>query len=344
LFASIRAAAECAGLAVVQSIDAADESIYTPNAIRAVRSATILIADCTLQAESRKPDSDVMFQIGAAMALGKSVIVVTAKPASPHALFFVDRSRVVEFEPGEVNAVGQFVATLSEVIKERLSRQRSALIEDDHADINVAYTRVVQMRTTFWENYERILRFATKMQQAFGATLPNVHDLVRAIETLYHDVTKLENDSHLERDRCEVARALLGFKSAHEKHLAGLLESASNEWPEIESVLDRMKSKFSDQMRHQTQNATGYFRLIWEAVDGYCDVANLVLAEAQADPARDMRQSVLLRTHVLVLSDFVEQSRIHLNEMLDYLLDLIRNGPLSAESRDDIPHAHIPVL
>lgn len=335
VFAVLKSAAEQAGLQVVQTVDGTDRSVFAPDPIRAIQSATVLIADCTRHPVTNQPDSNVMFQIGVARSVGKSVIAVTNSPIQPKSILNINPSAIVEFDPQELNTTGQLLDSLSTMIADRLSRQRAGLIEDGNEGIAVALRDVLHMQTAFWEDYEHLFSFGLKLNSSFREVSRFTHALKRAVEILYFDVTNIPPHGHLKRNRSDVQLALEEFVQVHHKHVVKLLEAAAVDWPVIGAAFKRMRRRSRERVSRLLENAQAYCDLLRGDVDGYQNACQPILDEVSCDANRDRDRTTHLRSQVDTLADYLDHIPVHSYEMMMRLLELMKNQPTTGDKRDD---------
>src|SRR5206468_4361428 len=89
---------------------AESHNVYTPDVVVAIRSAAVIVADGTLNPVTKKPDADVMYEVGLAEAFAKPLVILSTPPSSALPLpIFVgdDTSSRIEYDPTEVNVAGR---------------------------------------------------------------------------------------------------------------------------------------------------------------------------------------------------------------------------------------------
>ncbi|HEV8072470.1 MAG TPA: toll/interleukin-1 receptor domain-containing protein [Planctomycetaceae bacterium] len=325
-----------------------EAATHVPDAIRAIRAASFVLADCSVRSPSDAPDP-VAFALGKANAMGKPCVLVTNEPADRMALYAQIKPIIVGYDAAELdgavpNDTSPLIDRLSKAISALLDRQRRPFLIDDDvdADIAVAFADVFHLRVGFWKRFREILHFGLEVDEIFTQSFVAFESVQRLVEAAYLEMTA---PGDLKRPGASWRL----FKDEHDR---------------FQQVLDQQcKQRFNELSPHR-EKASAAFELLVDRTKGYAHkllltardffevldaditcfqrqcgalkalVEDLKLTVQAGGPTKQLHEQVtLVRTQVNALPLPIRGFREHCYGMKTGLLALIDQECIQGEER-----------
>lgn len=310
---------------------------FTPEVVMAIRSATIILADATPELTTRKPDADVMYEVGLAQAFAKPIIYVSPPLAHPTPLpMFSGHCIRVEYEAAALEHNQEdFKRNLVEQIKSHIGEMKPLrLVRENDMGLRVAYSELHYHCPEFWQPYEQIMHYGLTIKKVFAEILKPAHKMQHVIEQALADSTDMRLDLNSER--------LLGpFRSSHDEfcmpHLTfmehtddcALKKAAAAKAFEALLRLIDIPGETHGPFRDNVRIAFEFSSILADYLALYMEKHKQLIDRIEAPLPSLRRQVISLNSEVQLLVTFAEQVSSHACEMMFQLLELLglRNEP-----------------
>jgi TIR domain len=335
---AMQSAVEHTGLKFIQTNDSVDAKSYRPDVVAAVRSTSILLADCSLNPVTRQPDPNVTFQMGLAKSLAKPVLMVTDAPLAAAALFKIAFDDAVEFDAAdwasdEPNSSGRLVEAVEQKLSELRKQLRPPyLAMSANGDVGVVRADLWTMQSSFWECFRRLQSAGLGIHHAFRLATPAVHSLERMTDLLQEDMTSIDLDMHQQHDCHQVHRARKEYEVKHRDQVAPALDLFATDHDASLLAFSNLASRTANSTRILVERAQGFYRLLARMIDAYRAASAPVLAASWLSQNPNVETVVAGLTQVRTLAQFVDQVQLQAHEMLMCLLELVGQSHSPRES------------
>lgn len=319
-----------AGVAVAQPVDSTKDG-FRPD-VGAIRSAAIMVGDCTVNGEVDSIDPIVAYQLGMANALGKPIILLTDSPARPTKLKGFTAQKLISYDRSAPGWQDKFRDELAEATRQLDAAQFPPfLVHHEMSDVYVTRADLFHTRVSFWSRLRQILIPLLRVQHAFrnaAQPLQRLHDTVEAI--------LLDEDAIHDR-RVQVPQSLLQerYRGLREVHISADCEATLSMAADPDSDVDRslrfLRKRIAGKPRESIIRAERYLRLVKSEIVQYQDFSNK-LEKIMTNPNSTdgvASQADVQVAQLIALATFIQ---VHTQKVMEHLLEVI-GGDTSSASR-----------
>jgi hypothetical protein len=319
--ASIVRAANLAGLEVLEGPEPAAPNLYT-QVTETIRSARVVIVDCATQDCSGVPAPEVLYEWGAADALGKPVIVLDCGN-SKFPLVASARTRLAYPEDAADREL-QLTTAIRGVSE---SLEYPYLTESNRDDVFAHRVRFMCMRPAFWRRLRTIILFGTTVHDRLRELAQHVHKLDRDIQRACkdHDDISQTNNGELHRrnwaafertfseDYCSV------FKSVQQ--WSKCLEDA--EQHSVEAAFEFLVAHLRQPLQEMAGTSFAHYRQVVAATENYTAHHQGLVDHIGRSRAGGSEAFGFSRNLCVGLSQQVKEIDYHVSKMTATLMELI---------------------
>jgi hypothetical protein len=336
--ASIVRAVNQAGLDVLEGPEPAAPNLYT-YVTETIRKARIVIVDCATQSCNGVPAPEVLYEWGAADALGKPVIVLDCGH-SKLPLVASARTRLAYPE----DATGRELELTTAIRGVNESLDYPYLTESNRDDVFAHRVRFMCMRPAFWRRLRTIILFGTTVHDRLRELAQHVHKLDRDIQRAckdYDDISQTNNDE-LHR------RNWAAFEKTFSEDYCSVFESVQ-EWSKcleeaeqhsVEAAFEFLVAHLRQPLRDMAGTSFAHYWQVVAATENYtAHHRGLVdhIARHRAGRSEALRHS---RSLCVGLSDEVKQIDLHVSRMTATLMGLIAREQRGIGGRSHVYRAN----
>jgi hypothetical protein len=322
-------------LCIVQSnenvLADANLEIYDSSPITGVRAASVVVADCTIDAKCKKPDPYVTFALGLAYAIGKPILIVTNEPLEWKALFRFHPNDIIKYDPTklgevEVNYDAQIEQEVAEGIEKLIDNQRHPFLIDegrDH-DIAVAFADVFSLRVSFWKRFREILRFHLCIQRMLREASGTLDHLFYLMPTVYREMTALGQLARPGNTWRLFEEAYTQFQVDHHAKLEGRLTEMEENRVDVRAAFEVLIQGTRGQVRDLLQKSCDHFEQLNSVLRFFADACRELRNVVVNDRTQDRRAlAICLKTDIATLASVMTDIEDHSSKMTHSLLELI---------------------
>ncbi|MDQ1589714.1 MAG: hypothetical protein QOG71_341 [Pyrinomonadaceae bacterium] len=215
---------------------------FVEDIVKATRSARLVVAVCSPEPATGKPNPNVMYELGMAHALGKPTIILTTDinnlPADLRSHY------VLEYNPAGMGS-GEFINNIKSKIDDlffRLATENANLLTDPvyHDILVVPQKKLMLLDNEFWRNFITILKFVKHIRaEILSIRTTHIANLHKAVNDI------MENPS--------VWNSIKSFNEAWENYHS--------------SYQENMKSRVFDPLPRSGQRVEESFNVLCQLIE-----------------------------------------------------------------------------
>ncbi|MFH1304556.1 MAG: toll/interleukin-1 receptor domain-containing protein [Planctomycetota bacterium] len=306
------------------------DNVYTPNVVLAIRSSTVILVDGTPHPETKKPDADVMYEVGLAQAHAKPMIYISTPldSALPLPIFAGDKMcKKIEYDAnGDINVLGPLQEELAEALKETLKKIHPPhIVPDNDLGLRAVYSVVHQHRAEFLQPFEQIMHYGLSIKRVFTDILSHVHKMHQIISLVFTDVENCVPNPDLEK-------TLIQFRKVHQDfcqaHMGGIeIPELCKDAIEATKGFDELQEMLADADDHSVEpiirKSRQFFEILESFLDQYLSAHEVLLNRIENPNPIPQRQVAHLHSNVKTLATRAEGVPAQASAMMFLLLELI---------------------
>jgi hypothetical protein len=331
VYETIRLAAADVGLTVAQPLHQG-ESKFAPDVPRAILTAHLIVADCSLDPATDLISPQVAYQLGLAKAWGKAGILVTSGHADAMKIYALSPTDIVEFdgqaEGWTTRLREELAASMTRVLRDL---RHPHLVRPNLNDVHVTYSESFRQRAVLWRSFQGILRYGLTVRDAFRAVEKHVHAMHRHVERVWRDSVLEGRD--FSRDWNAFHAEFDAFKDEEKRHpeLSVAARPASTEpatgHRDIGAEFDFLKQKLTGHVRQHLDKSRRAYDAAGRDMDEYAALRQSLIQLVGAEHSDLTPRCHPLRRHCENLAKCVNEIHHHLSETMVALLRLIGVDP-----------------
>lgn len=246
--------------------------------VNATRSARMVVAVCSPEPATSKPNPNVMYELGWAHALGKPTLILTSDIRTLPSDLAV--KHVLTYEETEIGT-DEFTRKIKENMRDILERMSkdNPLTDPIHEDIYVASERHLMFHNpAFWDHFRIILSFAK-----------NTHDEHQQLDTAVIDKLLTEANEMYENpgQAQRVSSFLKAWKNYdtyyHNRTLPNVHEQLGDSLREVDNSLAFLKTEGGHLLRRNVNDCDGFYGKIKAKLTEYSDLYKETAKWAESD-------------------------------------------------------------
>ncbi len=340
IYDAVREAVSDVGIQLIQTRDRNDAIFVEDKAhiIEAIRSAEIIIAVCVSQEATVPLDSNVMYELGLAHALGKPLCVIINSTnrdyLSNYILQDIPEDEFINYElSGRANNVN-FADELAAQIEFTINRQEFPyLIQPDNKDImTIDLDQSQFLYPIFRNNFVTILQFGMDVSKRFLELRNRLVSLYKEVEEIRDFLEQTTTERNIRKQISDVIRAWSEYKKLYQPDpnrdpLSDFLDLKKLESLENSFSILRQgqgKSKESAQIAYQ------YYQSIVMIIEDYRNSRLLVeILDRDEEVLKSLERFAIIHRLLSEIQSLIDLIRYlvykHTNKMIENLTQILKN-------------------
>jgi Nucleoside 2-deoxyribosyltransferase len=296
---------------------------FTRDIARRIRSALVIVAVCTPEEESRKPNPNVMYELGQAHALGKPTVILTTDlkmlPAN------IQTKYALGYSPDELKDGSNLILRIKDAISNRIGQVTNSLTDPTADGIYVASARQkLWFNPRFWEDFSAILNFGRLVHRQFQAIIVHADTLVTKLEAVIYN-TQGTRRPQIRAFSEKWAEYVLFYDLVTQPFL---FDSLEKDLKKIDDCFNRLPAEADDPTKHTVAASRKSYDQLKGWLDKYPELHDAVDKTTGASLISNLSNSYIatqIHGYVLDLNktakDCVSESDKLVNNLIDMMLD-----------------------
>ena len=317
----IQQAANKHGLQSVRTDDIQGSVTFPQDILQRTQAARMIVAVCSPEAGTGKPNPNVMYELGLAQAVGKPTLILTTDFATLPA--DIDTQYALKYTEEEVRQKQFLLLRITSEISTRLGRMKDLLTDSAYhrQGISVAQARHrMLVYPEFWEHYKNILAYAKHIHQQF-----------QTIETGHTSILRRQVDetiSSLNVGMKEVA----AFNKAWEHYIRAFQTTQEFVYENMEDKQARLEASFDYLSKHAegiakayVERCKGFYNLVTDRIETHLNVHNEIKKKYNGNflELREPNSAITIYNLIQELAGNTQDLLIQADGLMRNLIDLI---------------------
>ncbi|HEY0079449.1 MAG TPA: hypothetical protein VGB73_12620 [Pyrinomonadaceae bacterium] len=316
----IQQAANRHGLQSVRTDDIQGAVNFPEDILRRTQAARMIVAVCSPEPETGKPNPNVMYELGLAQSIGKPTLILTTDVATLPA--DIDTQYALKYTEQEVQQKNFLVLRITNEIGTRLGRMRDPLTDSSYHQkgISVAQARHrLLVYPEFWEHYKNILAYAKHIHQQF-----------QTVETGHTSILRRQVDETISSLNVGM-REVAAFNKAWENYIRAFQTTQEFVYENMEDKKARLEASFDYLSQHAegakayVERCKGFYQLVTDRIETHLAVHNRIKNKYNGNfiELREPNSAINIYNLIQELAGNTQDLLIQADGLMRNLIDLI---------------------